>query len=111
MTTTTEQLEANKKLARDYIDQVFNQHNPSKAADFVTGGVVWHGNSLGDIAGAENLAGPAGDVHRGTASGVHRRDLPPRLQQLRLAGELAEVRAPAGALATSAGRYPRPRDV
>jgi hypothetical protein len=27
MTTTTEQLEANKKLARDYIDQVFNQHN------------------------------------------------------------------------------------
>ena len=26
-------------------------------------------------------------------------------------GELAEVRAPAGALATSAGRYPRPRDV
>jgi hypothetical protein len=31
MTTTTGQLEANKKLARDYIDQVFNQHNPSKA--------------------------------------------------------------------------------
>ena len=57
MTVTTEQLEANKKLARDYIDQVFNQHNPSKAADFVTGDVVWHGNSLGDIAGAENLAG------------------------------------------------------
>jgi predicted SnoaL-like aldol condensation-catalyzing enzyme len=45
MTTTTEQLEANKKLARDYIDQVFNQHNPSKAADFVTGDVVWHGKA------------------------------------------------------------------
>ena len=60
MTTTTEQLEANKKLARDYIDQVFNQHNPSKAADFVTGDVVWHGNSLGDIVGAENLAGLLG---------------------------------------------------
>jgi steroid delta-isomerase-like uncharacterized protein len=59
-TTTTGQLEANKKLARDYIDQVFNQHNPSKAADFVTGDVVWHGNSLGDIAGAENLAGLLG---------------------------------------------------
>jgi len=50
MTASTEQLEANKKLARDYIDQVFNQHNPSKAADFVTGDVVWHGNSLGDNA-------------------------------------------------------------
>lgn len=60
MTTTTEQLEANTKLARDYIDQVFNQHNPSKAAGFVTGDVVWHGNSLGDIADAENLAGPLG---------------------------------------------------
>jgi steroid delta-isomerase-like uncharacterized protein len=60
MTTTTEQLEANKKLARDYIDQVFNQHDPSKAADFVTGDVVWHGNSLGDIVGAENLAGLLG---------------------------------------------------
>ena len=44
----------------DYIDQVFNQHNPSKAANFVTGNVVWHGNSLGDIAGAENLAGLLG---------------------------------------------------
>src|ERR1700748_2486428 len=60
MTTTTEQLEANKKLARDSIDQGINQHNPSKAADFVTGDVVWHGNSLGDIAGAENLVGLLG---------------------------------------------------
>ena len=60
MTTTTEQLKANKKLARDYIDQVFNQHNPSRAADFVTGDVIWHRNSLGDIVGAENLAGLLG---------------------------------------------------
>ena len=60
MTTTTEQLEANKKLARDYIDQVFNQHNPGKAADFVTGDVVWHGGGLGDIAGPQNLAGLLG---------------------------------------------------
>jgi steroid delta-isomerase-like uncharacterized protein len=57
MAVTIEQLEANKKLARDYIDQVFNQHNPAKAADFVTGDVVWHGGGLGDIAGPENLAG------------------------------------------------------
>ena len=38
MTDPTEKLEASKKLARDYIDQVFNQHNPDKAPDFVTGG-------------------------------------------------------------------------
>jgi predicted ester cyclase len=57
MAVTTEQIEANKKLARDYIDQVFNQHNPAKAADFVSGDVVWHGGGLGDIAGPDNLAG------------------------------------------------------
>ena len=57
MTATTGQLEANKKIARDYIDLVFNQHNPGRAADFVTSDVVWHGGSLGDIAGADNLAG------------------------------------------------------
>ena len=60
MTVTTEKLEASKKLARDYIDQVFNQHNPAKAVDFVTGDVVWHGGALGDITGAENLAGLLG---------------------------------------------------
>jgi hypothetical protein len=37
MTATTDKLEANKKLARDYIDQVFNQHNPGEATDFVSG--------------------------------------------------------------------------
>jgi steroid delta-isomerase-like uncharacterized protein len=60
MTVTTEQLGANKKLARDYIEQVFNQHNPGKAADFVTGDVVWHGGGLGDVAGPQNLAGLLG---------------------------------------------------
>ena len=60
MTDTTEQLDASKKVARDYIDQVFNQHNPGKAADFVTDDVVWHGGGLGDVAGPENLAGLLG---------------------------------------------------
>ena len=60
MTVTTEQLDANKKLARDYIEQVFNQHNPGKAADFVTRDVVWHGGGLGDVAGPQNLAGLLG---------------------------------------------------
>jgi predicted ester cyclase len=55
--SNAEQLEANKKIARDFIDQVFNQHQPDLAADFVTGDVVWHGGSLGDITGAEPLVG------------------------------------------------------
>src|ERR1700722_15257988 len=60
MAVTTEQLTANKKLARDYIDQVFNQHNPAKAAEFVTADVVWHGGGLGASAGPDNLAGLLG---------------------------------------------------
>ena len=55
--SSSEQLEANKKLARDYIEQVFNQHKPEKAADFVTSDVVWHGNALGDIPGVDGLTG------------------------------------------------------
>ena len=50
---------------------------------------------------ARLLTNLAGDV----PACCHRRDLPLRLHQLRLAGELAEVRAPAGALATL-GRQP-----
>jgi steroid delta-isomerase-like uncharacterized protein len=57
---TTNQLEINKTIARDYIEQVFNQHNPAKAVDFVTDDVVWHGGTLGDITGAGNLAGLLG---------------------------------------------------
>src|ERR1700760_4616178 len=53
----TEQLEANKKLARAYIDQVFNQHQPERAADYVTTNVVWHGGGLGDITGTAGLVG------------------------------------------------------
>jgi steroid delta-isomerase-like uncharacterized protein len=55
--SNTDQLAANKKLARAYIDQVFNQHKPDHAADYVTSDLVWHGGSLGDISGAESLVG------------------------------------------------------
>ena len=55
--SSTEQLEANKKLAREYIEQVFNQHRPDQAAGFTTRDVVWHGGSLGDVAGVEGVVG------------------------------------------------------
>ena len=60
MTVTTEELEANKNLARDYIEQVFNQHNPGQASEFVTRDVVWHGGGLGDITGPDGLVGLLG---------------------------------------------------
>jgi len=78
MTTATEQLEANKKIARDYIDQVFNQHNPGNAADFVTSDVVWHGNSLAalvigvsaDQQGSQPLYRPCRDIPQSSVSFV-----------------------------------------
>jgi steroid delta-isomerase-like uncharacterized protein len=57
--TMSEQLrvEANKKIVRDYIQRVFNEHQPDLAMDFVTPDVVWHGGILVDVAGAENVTG------------------------------------------------------
>jgi steroid delta-isomerase-like uncharacterized protein len=49
-------LEVNKKIAREYIQRVFNEHKPELAKDYVTADVVWHGGILGDISGAENVA-------------------------------------------------------
>jgi hypothetical protein len=71
------------------------------------------GLARADLAGRAHPAHPPADEPaRRRASGVHRRDLPPRLQQLRLAGELAEVRAPVATRprswgwVTSRGRWP-----
>ena len=80
MTVTTEELEANKKLARDYIEQVFNQHNPGKAADFVTGNVVLARRGPRRRRRPAEPGRPAGVVHRGAAgslrgrAGHHRRE-------------------------------------
>jgi predicted ester cyclase len=64
------QVEANKKIVRDYIQRVFNEHQPDLANDFVTPDVVSHGGILGEIVGAENvtgmlrsLIGPLPDLH------------------------------------------------
>ena len=42
-------------VARDYIRVVFNGHRPDLARDYCTDDVVWHGNSLGEVSGVENL--------------------------------------------------------
>jgi len=43
------------ELARDYVRVVFNGHQPARAGDYCTDDVVWHGNSLGEVSGVENL--------------------------------------------------------
>src|SRR5258708_3995584 len=50
-------LTVNKKIAREYIQRVFNEHKPELAKDYVTADVVWHGGVLGDRKGADNVTG------------------------------------------------------
>ena len=42
-------------VARDYVRVVFNGHQPERAGEYCTDDVVWHGNSLGEVSGLENL--------------------------------------------------------
>jgi steroid delta-isomerase-like uncharacterized protein len=43
------------EVARDYVRVVFNGHQPDRARDYCTDDVVWHGNSLGEVSGLDNL--------------------------------------------------------
>ena len=43
------------EVAREYVRVVFNGHQPDRARDYCTDDVVWHGNSLGEVSGLENL--------------------------------------------------------
>ena len=43
------------EVAREYVRVVFNGHQPDRARDYCTDDVVWHGNSLGEVSGVENL--------------------------------------------------------
>ena len=43
------------EVAREYVRVVFNGHQPDRARDYCTNDVVWHGNSLGEVSGLENL--------------------------------------------------------
>jgi len=47
--------EANLALAREYVDRVFNAHQPELAVEYLTPNVKWHGGTLGTIEGPENV--------------------------------------------------------
>jgi len=57
--------EANKTLIRDYTEQVFNKHDATAAAGFMSSDAQWHGGTLGTIQGAENIAGMLGGFFAG----------------------------------------------
>ena len=48
-------VEERVQIAREYVRVVFNGHRPDRAGDYCTDDVRWHGNSLGEVSGLENL--------------------------------------------------------
>ena len=50
-------IEANKKIVRAYVEEMFNAHKPDRAADYVAPEVKWHGGTLGTVEGRENVLG------------------------------------------------------
>ncbi|HEX6393805.1 MAG TPA: ester cyclase [Acidimicrobiales bacterium] len=48
-------IERKVEVAREFVARVFNEHQPDRACDYFTDDVVWHGGSLGKIAGVDNV--------------------------------------------------------
>ena len=44
-------------VAREFLARVFNDHRPERAMEYFTPHMTWHGGSLGEISGAENVTG------------------------------------------------------
>lgn len=47
--------EVNKAIAREYVQKVFNEHNPALAKQYCTSDVKWHGGTLGTMDGIESV--------------------------------------------------------
>lgn len=48
-------IELNKSIVREYVEKVFNEHNPALAQKYCTSDVKWHGGTLGTMNGIKNL--------------------------------------------------------
>jgi predicted ester cyclase len=44
-------------VAREFLARVFNDHHPQRAMEYFAPQMIWHGGSLGNISGAENVTG------------------------------------------------------
>ena len=60
--TADNNLEANKRIVRAFIEAAFNQHRADKAADLMTPDIKWHGGTLGTVEGRDNFAGLIGAI-------------------------------------------------
>ena len=60
--TAQNNLEENKRIVRAFIEAAFNQHQPARAAEYMTSDIKWHGGTLGTVEGRENFAGLIGAI-------------------------------------------------
>ena len=53
--SVTMPIEQKVATAREFVTRVFNEHQPERASEYFTADAVWHGGSLGTIAGRDNV--------------------------------------------------------
>jgi predicted ester cyclase len=53
--TDTLPIERKVEVAREFVARGFNEHQPDRAREYFTDDVVWHGGSLGVVAGVDNM--------------------------------------------------------
>jgi steroid delta-isomerase-like uncharacterized protein len=53
--SVTMPIEQKVAIAREFVTRVFNEHQPDRASGYFTADAVWHGGSLGNIAGRDNV--------------------------------------------------------
>ena len=47
--------DANKRIVREFVQNVFNDHSPDSAHDYLAAEAKWHGGILGTFEGRENF--------------------------------------------------------
>jgi predicted ester cyclase len=47
----------NKEFVREFVQRVFNEHNPDVASEYYLPEATWHGGILGTVEGIENVIG------------------------------------------------------
>jgi len=53
--SVTMPIEQKVAIAREFVTRVFNEHQPDRATEYFSADAVWHGGSLGNIAGRDNV--------------------------------------------------------
>jgi steroid delta-isomerase-like uncharacterized protein len=53
---------ANKELVEEFINRVFNGHNPGATSDYFSSDVQWHGGTLGTIEGSDAMTSFYGEL-------------------------------------------------